>query len=190
MKEIIAKCTAIILLMLIMALPILFIMGMYSSGLLYFGITYEKPSDFVLFVIMSVVLGGIIEYLFTILVQVSYDLKKINKKQSIFFKVIFDFSTSVFSLLVVDYFMDSLNTSVKSVLFTSLFATGISYLIPNDKEEVNDGKVDLALSNEIQNLLDENKVMDSINIIRQRHPELSIRQAKKHVQQIREAENE
>lgn len=186
MQKNISKVIAITLLIIVIALPIMFIIGIYSVGLLYFGITYEKTSDFVLFISISVVLGGIADYLFNTLVQVCFDFKRINKKQMTFFKIILDFSASVFSLLVVDYFMNSLNIPVKSVFLFSLFITGISYLISNDKEDEDreDGEVDLALRNEIQSLLSKNDIADTVKILRHEYPELTMNQIKKSVQQI------
>lgn len=184
MKKIVPKIVAVGLLIVVIALPILFIIAIYSGGLLYFGITYEKMSDFILFIIISIGLAGILEFFSNTLVQVSFQLKRINKKQSTFFKFVFDFCTSIFSLLIVDHYMRSVNVPFRTMLLFSLFMTGISYFISNGKEETDINEIDSTLSNEIRDLLSKNNIVDTIHLFKEEHPDLSMNWVRKAIRQI------
>lgn len=166
MQKIVSKIVAVVLLIVVIALPIVSIIAVYSGGLIYFGITYVKMSDFILFVFISIVLEGLLDFFFETLIQVSFDFKIILRKQMVFFKLFFDFITSVFSLLIVDHSMDSLSVSIQSVLLFSLFTTGISYFMSNHKEEPHDDAIDLTLRKEIQDLLSENNIVETIYILK------------------------
>ena len=186
MKNIFANILVIFFLGMIVLIPIVFSIVLSIGALLYFGVTYESTSDFILFFVLSVILVEIFEFLFKTIVQVCYDFKIITKGQSTFFKTFLDFSASMLSLLIVDSFMTTVSIPLRTLLLYSILTVGIDYFMSNTEEEPIDETDEFALEDEIEDLLDKNNVLDTIKILKENHPELSIAQIKNAVQKINE----
>lgn len=186
MKKKIASTIAIVLLAIIIISSIVFYVLLYGGGLLYFGITYDRISDFILFLIASIIIGFILETVINNIPQVFFDLKLVNKKQTIILKIIFNFCTSILTLSIVDYFMNTIIVPFSTIFLFSLFVTGIIFFMSDNKSETNTDDISVTLKKEVEQLLLEHNMIDTINLTRKNHPNLSMTQIKLIVQKIRQ----
>lgn len=188
LKKKIASIIAIILLSIIIIVSLTVYTFLYGGGLIYFGVSYDTISDFMLFLIASIIVGFVLETIINNIPQVLFDLKVIDKKRKVSIKIILNFSVSISTLSLVDYFMNGISIPFLTIILFSAFITAVSLFINNDGNEKidNSNNINSALRIEVEQLLENNNMIDTIKIIRNNHPDLSMSEVKRIVQTIRQ----
>ncbi|MGX4685422.1 YrvL family regulatory protein [Vagococcus sp. JNUCC 83] len=107
-----------LILVVIISMPLITISLIFSGALKLLGATYLHPSNLILFFIVSLAIDFLIDILFHLVI----------KKESLFLML----CQNIISLMITDYFVESVSLSVQTILLFSLllvlFEKSVDYL--------------------------------------------------------------